>query len=83
MEATADTGHFVFKANMSALEQCVPSIEGYAILLPTILSVMYGQGEWPEDSVSEFYGKLTCCWKVLDVLLDVTLSVKTAVMGAW
>jgi len=61
VEATADTGRFVFKANMSAQEQCVPSIEGYAILLPTILSIMYGQGEWPEDSVSDFYGKWTCC----------------------
>ncbi len=68
---------------MSAQEQWVPSIEGYAILLPTILSVMYGQGEWPEDSVSEFYGKLTCCWKMHLTLLDCTLSVKTALMGSW
>ncbi|KAL0026976.1 hypothetical protein WJX79_005125 [Trebouxia sp. C0005] len=56
VEATADSARFVFKASMSAQQQCVPSIAGYAILLPTILSVMYGQGEWPEDSVSEFYG---------------------------
>lgn len=78
MEATAATGRFVFKANISAQEQFVPSIEGYAILLPTILSVMYGQGEWPEDSVSEFYGKLTCCWKMHLTLLDLSLFVKTA-----
>ncbi|KAL0049946.1 hypothetical protein WJX82_001365 [Trebouxia sp. C0006] len=80
VEATADTGRFVFKANMSAQEQGVPSIEGYAILLPTILSVMYGQGEWPEDSVSEFYGDHSA-WDRKEILemLDKFLSVTHAI----
>lgn len=58
MEATAATGRFIFKANLTAPEQAIPSIQGCAILLPTILSVMYGQGEWPEESVSAQYGEL-------------------------
>lgn len=58
MEATAASGTFTFKADNSSKGQAVPSIAGYAILLPTILSVMYGQGEWPEESVSVRYGKV-------------------------
>ena len=57
MEATAANGEFIFKADNHTDGQPVPSIAGYAILLPTILSVMYGQGEWPENSVSGRYGE--------------------------
>ena len=58
VEATAANGTFIFKADNSSEGQAVPRIAGYAILLPTILSVMYGQGEWPEESVSVRYGKV-------------------------
>ena len=56
VEATAANHEFIFKAGTDTDAQPVPSIAGYAILLPTILSVMYGQGEWPETSVSARYG---------------------------
>ena len=55
VEATAASGSFVYKASLEAEEQLLPSIEGYSIILPTMLSVMYGQGEWPEKSVSAKY----------------------------
>lgn len=58
VEASAANGRFIFKASYTSQEQSVPSIQGYAVLLPTILSVMYGQGEWPEESVSRLYGTL-------------------------
>ena len=57
MEATAANREFIFKADNDTDAQPVPGIAGYAILLPTILSVMYGQGEWPEQSVSGRYGE--------------------------
>lgn len=56
VEAIAASGNFVYKASLDAAEQAVPSIKGFAVILPTILSVMYGQGEWPEESVSIRYG---------------------------
>ena len=55
VEATAASGRFVYKASLDADEQALPSIEGYSVILPTMLSVMYGQGEWPEQSVSARY----------------------------
>lgn len=61
VEATAASQDFVYKANLTSVEQYVPSIEGYVVLLPTILSVMYGQGEWPEESVSTLYGDHLAC----------------------
>lgn len=60
MEATAATQEFIYKADNDTDAQRVPSIAGYAVLLPTILSVMYGQGEWPENSVSDRYGGNHC-----------------------
>lgn len=57
MEATAASREFVYKADNHTDAQPVPSIAGYAVLLPTILSVMYCQGEWPEKSVSGRYGE--------------------------
>lgn len=56
VEATAASGAFVYKSGLDAAEQPLPSIEGYAVILPTLLSVLYGQGEWPEESVSVRYG---------------------------
>ena len=56
VEAAAASGKFVYKADLDAAEQPVPSIQGYAVILPTILSVMYGQGEWPEEYTSVRYG---------------------------
>lgn len=60
MEATAANKQFVYKADNDTDAQQVPSVAGYAVLLPTILSVMYGQGEWPENSVSGRYGGTHC-----------------------
>ena len=60
VEATAANQEFIYKADNDTDAQRVPSIAGYAILLPTILSVMYGQGEWPENSVSDRYGGSHC-----------------------
>ena len=68
VEATAASQHFVYKAKLTSVEQYVPDIEGYVVLLPTILSVMYGQGEWPEESVSTLYGDCLACF------LSVTLA---------
>ena len=79
VEATAASQRFVYKANSTSAEQYVPSIECYVILLPTILSVMYGQGEWPEESVSTSYGDhIASLQHALSVLCARFLSVTLA-----